>query len=71
MSSIKRHQVLLMAYISIIILQIIINEIGYIFDELEVQFFLLMIANVLEMNRVAAAAGSQSNHFCYWHVDDS
>ena len=70
MSSIKRHQVLLMAYISIIILQIIINEIGYIFDELEVvQFFLLMIANVLEMNRVAA--GSQSNHFCYWHVDDS
>ena len=62
-----------MAYISIIILQIIINEIGYIFDELEVvQFFLLMIANVLEMNRVAAAAaGSQSNHFCYWHVDDS
>ena len=34
-------------------------------------FFLLMIANVLEMNRVAAAAGSQSNHFCYWHVDDS
>ena len=29
-----------------------------------------VIANVLlEMN--IAAAALQSNHFCYWHVDDS
>ena len=30
-----------------------------------------VIANVILLEMNIAAAALQSNHFCYWHVDDS